>query len=324
MILELDEKIDYQNASPEPDVIDGKMITWNVSDLSVFDRERIRVDVHVDRDVPLGEVVKNTFKIETNDPDFKLENNEYVMCDTVVGSYDPNNKLVEPADGLTVEEVNEGKKVFYTVNFQNTGTFYAEKVRIADQLDPQLDWPSLELIAASHEITSFKLNKGGLLEVEFDKIFLIDSTSNEPESHGFVTFAIQRKKGFNPAHRVNNHAAIYFDFNDPIYTNNVYFTVPDDGVSSINEINDSKLLDQTLLIYPNPTGEGFTISTKGKLTGAADLNIYSISGKSVYFEKLNSLNQPVYVPSGTLLSGKYFVHISGEDGTMVGKIYVQK
>jgi len=324
MILELDEKIDYQNASPEPDVIDGKMITWNVSDLSVFDRERIRVDVNIDRDVPLGEVVKNTFKIETNDLDFKLENNEYMMCDTVVGSYDPNNKLVEPADGLTVEEVNEGKKVFYTVNFQNTGTFYAEKVRIADQLDPQLDWPSLELIAASHEITSFKLNKGGLLEVEFDKIFLIDSTSNEPESHGFVTFAIQRKKGFNPAHRVNNHAAIYFDFNDPIYTNNVYFTVPDDGVSSINEINDSKLLDQTLLIYPNPTGEGFTISTKGKLTGAADLNIYSISGKSVYFERLNSLNQPVYVPSGILPSGKYFVHISGEDGTMVGKIYVQK
>ena len=155
------------------------------------------------------------------------------------------------------------------MHFQNTGTWLAERVRITDQLDTALYWPSLRLIAASHEITSFEMRPGGLLEIVFDNINLPDSTSNEPESHGYVTFAIQRKKNFNPNRPVRNYAAIYFDFNEPIFTNEVSFGVKEPPVVSVHEIGKNEV--QKLHIYPNPTQASFIVSTRGTFQGRGKL-----------------------------------------------------
>ena len=125
-----------------------------------------------------------------------------MRSDTVVGSYDPNEKRVEPASGLTSSEIAAGKELVYTVQFQNTGNFQADRVRITDQLDTAFDASTLRLVASSHTISTFRLLPGNLLEVIFEPIALPDSNSNESASHGFVSFGIQRNQSElqNPKH----------------------------------------------------------------------------------------------------------------------------
>ena len=64
----------------------------------------------------------------------------------------------------------------------------------------------------------------------FNDIFLPDSTTNEPESHGYITYTINQNPDLPNNSKIKNTAAIYFDFNDPVITNTVLNTIT-------NEIN---------------------------------------------------------------------------------------
>ena len=64
-----------------------------------------------------------------------------------------------------------------------------------------------------------------VLEFTFNNILLPDSTTNERESHGFVFFDLDAPKNLPPGTRIENTAAIYFDYNKPIITNTVLNTI---------------------------------------------------------------------------------------------------
>jgi len=65
------------------------------------------------------------------------------------------------------------------------------------------------------------------LRFRFDDINLPDSTNDEPNSHGFVTFEISPKENLPSGTEIVNSAGIYFDFNEVIYTNEVLNTLVD-------------------------------------------------------------------------------------------------
>jgi hypothetical protein len=75
---------------------------------------------------------------------------------------------------------------------------------------------SFELIATSHpcEVT---FHDNHSIDWFFDNIMLPDSFTNEPESHGFIQFHIQTLPLSEPF-ILENEAAIYFDFNEPVIT----------------------------------------------------------------------------------------------------------
>jgi hypothetical protein len=72
-------------------------------------------------------------------------------------------------------------------------------------------------LSASHPFT-WRFVGAHVLEFRFDPIYLPDSTSNEPESHGFVAFTAKLKPGMGVGAVVSNRAGIYFDYNEPVIT----------------------------------------------------------------------------------------------------------
>ncbi len=320
--IKLDPKYNFVSADPLPTAMVGTdSLIWDFDSIPLFSQEQIRISGVVDVSTVLGSPFKLKGHIEPNLSDFKPGNNHFVRIDTVVGSYDPNEKRVEPAKGLTPAEIAAGKELVYTVHFQNTGTYQADRVRITDMLDTALNVQTLRLIASSHAITSFRLLPGNLLEVVFDQIALPDSNSNEPASHGFVSFAIQRNKAFNNYYKILNTAAIYFDFNEPIITNTVITPVATPTVSSF-EPNTTDTQFAGLVISPNPTAKDFVVDTRGRLSGAGNMELFNAQGKICLLIPVTDLSSPINVAITGLTDGAYTVRATGKNGVLFGKVVV--
>ncbi len=147
-----------------------------------------------------------------------------IYCDVATGSYDPNDKTGYPL-GISEEHlILPNQKLEYKIRFQNTGTDTAFTVVIRDTLSTDFDIFSVQSLTSSH---SYEFNMYGprVLEWTFNDIMLPDSTTNEPESHGFVVFTVEQNPDLAEGIVLSNSAAIYFDFNDPIITNTSVHTI---------------------------------------------------------------------------------------------------
>ena len=145
-------------------------------------------------------------------------------CLPVTASFDPNDKQAFPAGFGPDHLVEPDWEIEYLIRFQNTGTDTAFKVVIRDTLSPSLNPSTVRPGAASHPYT-WDLTGEGVLSFTFDNILLPDSTTNEPESHGFISFTIEQDEDILPGTVFENTAFIYFDFNDPIMTNTTFHEV---------------------------------------------------------------------------------------------------
>jgi uncharacterized repeat protein (TIGR01451 family) len=70
----------------------------------------------------------------------------------VIGSYDPNDKTVEP-EPYTTSDQQAARPLTYTVRFQNTGTYWAGRVVVEDTLSSRLDWSTFRVLQWSHPMT---------------------------------------------------------------------------------------------------------------------------------------------------------------------------
>jgi uncharacterized repeat protein (TIGR01451 family) len=163
----------------------------------------------------LGDELVSTVEYGPPAGDAHPENNSASCVQTVVGALDPNDKHVSPEGSVPVSQT-----LSYQINFQNVGTAEATNVRIEDPIDADLDLASLTFGASSHVPTSLYVS-GQTAIWEFSGINLPDSTSNEPGSHGFVTFQARPRSGLPSGQEITNSARIYFDFSQPVTTNTV-------------------------------------------------------------------------------------------------------
>ena len=145
-------------------------------------------------------------------------------CTTNRGAFDPNEKSAIPVGVGTSHYVEQGTTLEYLVQFQNTGTDTAFTVVVKDTLSPHFNYSSLKMAATSHP-ASWELKPNGLLTVTFKNIQLVDSFTNERGSHGFFKYQIRLKDSIATGTRLDNKAAIYFDFNTPIITNLASHTI---------------------------------------------------------------------------------------------------
>ena len=139
-------------------------------------------------------------------------------CGPVIGPYDPNIKVAVPEGYGEEHFIGFGQRIQYTIHFQNVGADMARTVTIRDKLSPQLSLASFRTGPSSHA-HEWIILPDRTLAITFPGINLPDSTSNEAESYGFFSFTIEPVKGILPYTRIENEAAIYFDFNPPIITN---------------------------------------------------------------------------------------------------------
>ena len=163
------------------------------------------------------------------------------------------------------------KYLNYIIRFQNTGTASAINVRVENILDNHLDWQSFQLLSTSHD-NRVEINDGNQVAFFFDGIYLPDSTSNEPESHGFIAYKIKPKSDIQVGDIISNTADIYFDFNEAVITN----TVTTEIVEPVS-IDENTLLNFS--IYPIPTSGILTIQTKENIS---QIEIYDRLGQLLF------------------------------------------
>lgn len=154
-----------------------------------------------------------------------------VDCQPNVGSYDPNDKTGYPNGYCTAHYIESNQNIEYKIRFQNTGTDTAFTVVVRDTLPLSLDPATVQPGASSHAY-DFELLGNGVVQFTFPNIMLPDSSANEMASHGFVNFSASQLAGNGNGTVINNQAAIYFDLNDPVFTNTYTHTVADDFVQS--------------------------------------------------------------------------------------------
>jgi hypothetical protein len=241
--------------------------------------------------------------------DINASNNQYSVCYPVVNSYDPNIKEVMPkgvgAAGIIPPSTTE---LIYTVHFQNTGNAPAINVYIIDTLDFVIIPESIEILGRSHNMSPQWIAPG-VLKFNFTNINLADSFSNEPASHGFVTYKVKLMNNISLGTQVRNTAYIYFDFNAPIITNTVLNTLDFITSTSVQTVN------ANLSVYPNPAKEELFISINNlKSNTTSYLEIYNIAGQKVLDQSI--LQNSTKVDLSALSKGLYLLktNVEGEQG----------
>lgn len=240
-----------------------------------------------------------------------------IACRVITGSYDPNDKIVHPS-GVTDNNYFEGnRELTYQINFQNTGTDTAFTVVVVDTISAEHDILTFERGASSHPC-ELEVYDEGILVWTFNNILLPDSTTNEIESHGFVTYTIMpvEMSAEDYGTEITNNAAIYFDNNPPIITDATrltYWNLPL-IYTDIFSGSDMKL---SLDIFPNPTSQTFSISTENN---KSDVKIFDMNGK---LEKTVSDYSGEQIDVSDICKGLYFVKLSNENGISVGKLILE-
>jgi len=87
-----------------------------------------------------------------------------------------------------------------------------------------LDVTTLRGFTSSHDM-EVEYEGTNVLIFRFENIYLVDSLTNEAESQGWVGFQIDLLPNQVVGTEISNQAAIFFDFNDPIITNDVVNTI---------------------------------------------------------------------------------------------------
>jgi uncharacterized repeat protein (TIGR01451 family) len=248
-------------------------------------------------------------------PNYSGDPFEDTHCQTVVGSFDPNDKAAFP-EGVDNEHfIEQNQPIDYKIRFQNTGTDTAFTVVVRDTLDAWLDPASVRLGASSHPYT-YTLSGEGILIFTFHPIALPDSNVNEAASHGFLQFKVAQKRDVPLGSRIENRAGIYFDFNAPVMTNTVFHTIGHDFLL-INTVSVAPL--PVLQIWPNPASDQTTIFVKQQNFVGKTLVMRDVTGRLVAQMPVNQAN--MVIKRNGLPSGVYFVEMMEWNKVLaVGKV----
>jgi hypothetical protein len=256
-------------------VISGESVVWDLQDVIPFQTPCFRATIRIDPGINLGSTITAEASITPDNMNGEdPSNNVVILMEEVVGSFDPNDKLV---DRERIPESDEGIPLEYAIRFQNTGTFPATFIEVRDTLPAEVDMRTFEMLATSHDyVLSFPEPR--VLHWLFDPINLPDSTSNEPESHGFIRYRIQSQPELQPGVEILNAASIYFDFNVPVHTA--------DAVTTVEKPNSTggSTISIPLSISPNPARDEFLISYEFDQPAEYQLRLTDVNGTLVHSE----------------------------------------
>lgn len=262
-----------------------------------------------------GENEDGTFSLGfvTMFPENDLDGFTDIDCQENIGSYDPNDKAAEPKGYREQHLIKQNTPIDYKIRFQNTGTDTAFNITIVDTISTHLSLESFVLKNASHSC-NYEVKEDRSICFTFADILLVDSTTNEALSHGFVRFSVEQNADLPFGTLILNEADIYFDFNEPIRTNTVFHEIGDDFVeiiSSTPKINDPNL---TLDVYPNPTSQSFFLALDDIEQRQKKLQIFTITGQLINSKVLSQGMNEVNVSH--LSTGIYFCKVFTEQGLL--------
>ena len=286
-------------------------LNWDFFDLQPLEQREIRVRFRLNRPTDTPPVESGdllTFRAEGGFdlPDYDDSNNTISIHQYVVNAMDPNDKTILEGPEIFVDQV--GEYVHYMIRFENLGTANATNVVVADTIDTsKYQLSTLIPIRGSHDFVT-RINDN-VVEFIFEDINLpFDDANND----GFVLFKIKTQETLVLGDSFRNSAAIYFDFNAPIITNEATTTV----VSTLGT-NDHEA-DLNLRLYPNPAREMLNISGLENREVKA-LSVYNLQGQLL----INQYDDTSAIDVSGLSSGVYFVKIETAEGAVFKRFLKQ-
>ena len=306
-----DSVLDYVSASTAPTSQTSSVINWNYSNLQPFENRSIGLVLNVNSPVEtpavnIDDILNFTTTITPIAGDEIPADNTFVYNQTVVGSYDPNDITCLQGDTVSPSEI--GNFLHYIINFENTGTYYAENVVVQDIIDTtQYDISSLQILNASHNMDA-RIN-GNVVEFVFQNINLAAVAGNPPVGgHGNVLFKIKSKSNLVTGDQVIKKASIFFDYNAPIITNDAETTYTSLNNGEFNQ-------DASLSFFPNPTSSVLNITSDNTIES---IELYDIQGRIL--EKSFQNSNTVTLDISNRQSGIYFLKITSDKGSKVEKV----
>ncbi len=280
--------LDYITASQTEDQVADGIVRWNFTNLLPFEKREITVTLKVNRptDTPAVNAGDKLYLAAS------ILDNIFTLENTVVGSYDPNDKTCLQGDRVKPDMV--GEYVDYLIRFENTGNYAAENVVVKDIIDTKkFDVSTLQITDASHEV--YTRIEGNKEEFIFENIQLpFDDANND----GYIAFKIKTLPTLMLGDSLKNMADIYFDYNFPIRTNEAKTTI----ALSVPTVD----ITTDISIYPNPVRDILYLQTDEIWTKA---EIYDISGRIMRSVTLHGTSVDV----SSLERGTYIIKLRNGD-----------
>jgi len=285
----------------------GQTAYWDIGTIEAQATVTFTVKVKVTVATTIGDSATNSIVITSNTADTNTLNNSFDDTSLIVGSIDPNDKLVYPEGTLPSES-----PITYKIRFQNMGNYPAESVVVYDTISQSLDISSLRKMETSHE-ANFTILNGNVLKWDFPHINLPDVEHNEPESHGYIQFDIYPKENLSINTNIQNAATIIFDY---------YQTTPTNITNIIVNPHNSTAL---LLIYPQPVKDNIVAqyhSNKEEEEEEVQVEFYDLMGRLVIKHKdkvfvgLHRFNYNIV----NFNPGVYFIVVRSSESVMSRKI----
>ena len=310
----LDPKLIYLSATASLLGQNGQVYTFDIGTVDIGVSGFFSIIFKVDCDAELSEllcvdshVYPDTLCIPTVP---RMSSNQF--CLPVVASYDPNDKTALVDGKPETAKILPDKGLEYLIRFQNTGTDTAFNIVIADTLSSQLDPASVVPGASSHPYF-FELRDGNILRFVFSNILLPDSNTNEAASHGFVKFFIRQKPDNAIGSTLSNRAAIFFDYNDPVITNESKLLVS----SSVKTKETTAAIEAK--IRPVPAHDRVEVLLPADATAIVSWKLFDVAGQVLRTGGAEPVN--FFILRNGLPSGFYWCQLMLENGaTAIGRV----
>ncbi len=228
-----DSRFSFMSAVPSPSSVSGDSIVWNISSVlpAASASFSLTLTAGTIPQVNIGDTLRSSVYLDSTG-DVSGADNLIQISELVSGSYDPNDKQENYAGSMPIKDIVDGKNLDYLIRFQNTGNDTAFTIVVRDTLDAKLDASGFTMLNASHAY-QLSIKDGKYITWTFRDIKLLDSFHNEPASHGYISYRIKPKLPIGIDDVISNRAAIYFDFNPAVLTNNQLTKVGGPAVPSV-------------------------------------------------------------------------------------------
>jgi hypothetical protein len=296
--------MDFVSASVVPTSINSGGLSWSYANLLPFESRSVLVtfSINAPTDTPsvnIGDDLQFTTSILPMAGDESTSDNTFLLNQTVVGAFDPND--ITCLEGNVVSPSLIGEYLHYGVNFENTGNFEAENIVVKVEVNAaDFDVNSLRLLNTSHN--SYTKVAGNIVEFIFENIALSSG------GHGNILLKVKSKNNLVTGDLVVKNAKIYFDYNAPIETNleSTVFQSLSSG---------DFVLDNSIAVFPNPTKDKINVKATSNIK---NINVYDVQGRLLetgFYEALSAT-----VDLSRYNNGVYLLKISTDKGVNFQKV----